>query len=351
MSDMTSPNDTFSEKSRLLDIALKYTNGDIERAKLMVSNQYNDVKIIKGKFDNEKERIFGIFLVFVNIPNTYIMNIAALILPSENVIAKASIFDSWKAFYADLAEFTKNEADNALPSYDFNKHVSESLQNYDIFSSLEGENLENLTEIITDIICKFYGLARLNCKINIDSSSSLSLETTGIPVEEPRKMVDNQDAARLDGDYSSKIKDIESKADYVINGRVIISPIKGKYINDIKTGEKIKILLTGEDQISFKVAKSLNALTEENEILPINIRIVEKFPMEKTGYYIYGLAAKNVLVRITEEENIKIETDSVPKVQKSTKSEKTKSDNKMILYIVMIIGLLFIIMFLIFILL
>ena len=83
----------------------------------------------------------------------------------------------------------------------------------------------------------------------------------------------------------------------------------------------------------------------------INIRIVEKLPMDKKGYYIYGLAAKNVLVRIIEEENIKIETDTVQKTQKAVKNEKTKSDNKMILYIVLLVGLLFIILFFILILL
>ena len=45
-------------------------------------------------------------------------------------------------------EFTQREIENALPSYDFNKHYSDALQNYDIYSALEADNLdEELAEL------------------------------------------------------------------------------------------------------------------------------------------------------------------------------------------------------------
>ena len=40
----------------------------MERAKLMVSGQYDDVKIIKVKFDIKDKEIFGLLIVFINIP-------------------------------------------------------------------------------------------------------------------------------------------------------------------------------------------------------------------------------------------------------------------------------------------
>jgi hypothetical protein len=347
MSETSTQKDTFSEKSRLLDIALKYTNGDMERAKLMVAGQYNDVKIIKGKFDIENVKVFGIFLVFVNVPNNYIMNITTLLMQNDNVIQKASIFDSWKTFYSDLADFTQSETDNALPSYDFNLHLSESLENYDIYSAIEQDNLEDLTDMIKDIISKFYSVNVIVCKLSLDAASSLNLELSNVPVEEPGTFTETHEPEKVEDVQTDKLTEIESRTDYVISGRVIISPIKGKYINDIKTGDKIKVLLTGNDNVSRNVAKTLNAMSEEDEILPITIRITEKIPMEKKGYYIYGLAAKNVLVRIVEEENVKIETEQAQKATKTLKSEKTKSDSKMIIYLVLMFGLLFLAAFLI----
>ena len=171
------------------------------------------------------------------------------------------------------------------------------------------------------------------------------MELANIHIEDNKN--NDKDLDQLDGEYTDKIAAIEAKAEYVLNGRIIISPIKGKHISEIKIGEKIKILLTSNESINKQVAKSLKALTEDNEILPISMRVTEKFPMEKRGYYIYGLIAKNVLVRIIEEEDVKIETDAVQKIAKSAKHEKSSPDNRSIIYIVLLTGVLFIIILLI----
>lgn len=346
MPETTAPKDAFSEKTKLMNLAMKYTNGDMERAKFMVSGQYNDVKIIKGKFDIEEAGIFGLLIIFINIPNRYIMHTDAFIQTDEHVISKASIFDSWKAFYADLTNFIRIEEANSVPSYEFKVYIANTLESHNIYSDIESDNLEHLTRILTDMINKFYQNAFVNCKLSIDNTNSLTMELADIPIHEPKNKLDKE-SERPDGELTEKITAIESKAEYVLNGRIIISPIKGKHISEIKVGEKIKILLTSSDTINKQVAKSLKALSEDNEILPISMRVTEKFPMEKKGYYIYGLIAKNVLVRIIEEEDVKIETDTVQKIVKSAKAEKKNSDSRTIIYIVLLIGLLFIILFLI----
>ena len=343
MSESANPKDAFSEKTKHLNIALKYTDSDMERAKLMIAGQYNDVKVIKGKFSIEQESIFGLMIIFINIPNRYIMHFNSFIQPNESIVAKASIFDSWKAFNSDLTNFIKVEENNAIPTIDFSKQIPVSLENSNFYSELETDNLENLTKIFKDSVNKFYRTNSADCKINIDNTNSLTMELSNIRIETPKKSTGPESNA----EYAEKIAAIESKAAYVLNGRIIISPIKGKHISEIKIGEKIKILLTSNDSRNKQVAKSLKALSEDNEILPISMRITEKFPMEKKGYYIYGLIAKNVLVKIIEEEDVKIETDTIQKVTKSVKDEKNKPDSKTLIYIILLIGLLFIILLLI----
>lgn len=346
MPETNAHQDSFNHKTKLLNIALKYTNGDIQRAKFMIGGQYNDVKIIKGKFEIDDSKINCIFIIFINIPNKYIMNINCIIVQNDNIISKASIFDSWKAFNADLADCQKKKGESALPSSNFLQLVINIFEKQDIYTEIEGDNLENLTRIITDIIKKAYSVSRVNCKLNIDNSNSLTLELSNIPIEEPKNTKDKEALDELDEKQAEKIAEIESKAEYVLNGRIIISPIKGKPISEIKTGDKIKILLSGKDDFIIQIAKSLSALSDDNEILPVNMRITEKFPMGKKGYYIYGLIAKNVLVKIIEEEDVKIETDSVQKITKSDKDEKSKSDKTM-LYIVLLTGLLLLILIII----
>lgn len=341
MSNGASHFESFTERSKLIDTALKYTDGDIERAKLMVSGQFNDARIIKGKFEIVKKRIFGIFYIFINTSKTYIMNINAFILSDDNNISKVSIFDGWKTFYADFDELIRKRGEDALPSVDFVKHMSNSINNFNLYTIVENHNLDSLTETMIEIINKFYTTTGTHCQVDVDVSNSLTIDMSGVPLEIAGQLPDD-DIQNIDGAASKKISEIESKFDYVINGRVIISPIKGKFIRDIKIGEKIKVILTGNDNVTRKVAKTFNAITQDEEILPVNVRVTEKFPMEKSGYYIYGLVAKNVLVRIIEEENVKIETDSV---QKSVASPAQKSigDKKLILYLVLAFGILLLI--------
>jgi hypothetical protein len=342
--------DAFSEKTKLLNIALKHTGGDMERAKFMVSGQYNDVKIIKVKFDIDEINIYGIVLIFINLPNRYIMHLDAILMSVDNIIARASIFDSWKTFYSDMINFAKKEDKIIVPSFNLTNHLIESFKNYDIYTNLESDNLEDLTDIMTDILRKFYSIGRVNCQLNIDNSNSLTLELSKIPIEDTNKVTNNENAGKVESEFAAKIEEIESKANILLNARIIISPIKGKHISNVQIGEKIKVILTGNDQVNKEIAKKLNVLTEDNQILPINMRVTEKFPMEKKGYYIYGLIAKNVLVRVIEEEDIKIEIDAIQKPQKAAKDNIKKRDNRTILYIVLLTGLLFIILFIIFIL-
>ena len=54
-------------KSKRIETALKFTNGDMDKAKLMASGKLQDVVVIKGKFVDPEKNISGIILIFVNI--------------------------------------------------------------------------------------------------------------------------------------------------------------------------------------------------------------------------------------------------------------------------------------------
>ncbi len=120
------------------------------------------------------------------------------------------------------------------------------------------------------------------------------------------------------------MREIEAQVEYVIPGSVIVSPVKGKYINDIKAGEKITVMLSGKDPVSDKIARMFNAITSDGQYLPVKARIKEKVPLSTGGFAIYALVAKNVLVKIIEEENVKIETD---------KQEQKKEESNEICYL------------------
>ncbi|MDY6934612.1 MAG: hypothetical protein SVZ03_10385 [Spirochaetota bacterium] len=350
MADEISQYESLNEKSKLIDIALKHTNNDMGKAKLMASGAYFDVEIIKGKFAIERTSVFGVFLVFINIINEYIMNMKALLLNTNIAYSKVNIFDNWKTYNIDFENFVEKEGENAIQPYNFTNHIIEALEGYNIFSDVGEEDIEKLTAIIRDVIMKFYKSDRLNCQIAMEKSSSLALELEGIPViaaTQSEKHAETEDIEKGDENVSN----IEKTADHVIDGRVIVSPIKGKYINDIKVGDKIKVLFTSADNKSQYIAKKLDAFSEDGEFLPVNARVKEKIQLDKSGFLIYGLIAKNILVKIIEEENVKIEVDSY---QSNIQSEKKgyskkergkKESDRLVYYIILSIGLIVVLAF------
>jgi len=342
MPEENSQFNSLSEQARLINIALKYTNGDLEKAKLMASGQLNDVSIIKGRFASDSTLTYGIFVVFINYINKYIVNVSSLVMSTKSIFEKAKIFNTWKSFYSDFEMFIREEAEFNLDASGFTNHLSSSIMGYDIFSHLDREDLDGVTADVKEIIGKFLDDYRLQCQIDVEKTSSLSLELEGIAVEVPaiEAPLPEEEPALTEEDRI--IAKIEEDAEYIVPGRVIVSPVRGKYIKDIKSGEAIKIIFSNRDEISLTIARMLNALTENDEYIPVKARIKAKIPTGGGGYIIYGVIAKNTLAKIIEEENVKIEMDLT-----QGQTNTTKSESSLLLYIALLLGLLSLTLFVI----
>jgi hypothetical protein len=94
--------------------------------------------------------------------------------------------------------------------------------------------------------------------------------------------------------------------------------------------------------MTLNIAKKLNALSEDNNYLPVKARIKAKIPIEGGGYIMYGVIAKNVLVKIIEEENVKIEVDSI-----QSDTNILKSDSHLLIYLALLMGLIALSLFII----
>ncbi|HNR88165.1 MAG TPA: hypothetical protein PKM65_07480 [Spirochaetota bacterium] len=326
--------DSLDKKTRLIKSALQFTNGDMDKAKQMASGQYNDVRVIKGKLSIESSMVYGIFIIFVNAANRYIMNLNALLVASSGVFEKSKIFDGWKTFYGDYKKYVDREGDNALGSYDFTTHLIGAIEGYNLYDHLEVENLDEITEDLKDIFKKYFKVDRVQCQIAIDPTNSLVIDAEGIPIEMPGSREGGADAREAAASVDQRMNEIESQAEHVIEGKIIVSPIKGKYINDIKAGESLKVVLTRDDEISMSVAKMTNAITEDDEFLPMKARLKAKIPLPEGGFVLYGVVAKNVLVKIIEEEDVKIEMDQ----QAAEKSSEKSDESRLFLYVALLCG-------------
>jgi hypothetical protein len=75
---MSKQYEAMGEKAKKIETALKFTDGDMEKAKLMASGKLQDVVVIKGKFVDPQKNISGILLAFVNIADEYISAIRSV---------------------------------------------------------------------------------------------------------------------------------------------------------------------------------------------------------------------------------------------------------------------------------
>ncbi len=320
--------DSLSNQTQLINRALQYTNGNLEKAQQMVAGIFQDVAVIKGKFKASK---VGAFYVFLNIDSNYIININAIVTTYTDIYNKIRIFDRWKQFYAMFGDIAAELGASGGESSKFANHLADAIEGYDIYVPIKTGNMQLVSELFQDIIGKYFSI-NADCQIEIDKTTSLELENEDIPME----LIDRQaDEAILTPD-EMKMRQIESQVEYIIPGLVIVSPVKGKYINDIKQGEKISVMLTGKDPVSDRIARMFNAITSDGEYLPVSARIKEKFPLSSGGYAIYALVAKNVMVKIIEEENVKID------IEKVEQKKEESNENMLFIYIALLLGLLFI---------
>lgn len=327
--------DSFSDQTQLINKALKYTNGNLEKARQMAAGMLQDVAVIKGRFRAGK---VGAFYVFLNVEYNYIININSLVTSYSDIYNKIRIFDAWKQFYNLFGDIVGDLGGTTEDSYKFTNHLADAIEGYDIYEPAKAQNIQVVSELFEEIIGKYFS-QNTECQIEIDKTSSLTLEIENIPMELPGKQEQKQEEL---GPDEIKMREIESQVEYVIPGSVIVSPVKGKYINDIKPGEKITVMLSGKDPVSDKIARMFNAITSDGQYLPVKARIKEKVSLSTGGFAIYALVAKNVLVKIIEEENVKIETD------KQEQKKEESNENMLFVYIALLLGLLIITGFIVF---
>jgi hypothetical protein len=96
---------TYFDKLKIVE---KFCSGDIETAKKVLKGEYTDIVIIKGRFKDDTEDYFGLFLVFIS-------RISKMVIHSYSVISHtASVyhnkpFENWKVFFTRV-EKEINEA-------------------------------------------------------------------------------------------------------------------------------------------------------------------------------------------------------------------------------------------------
>jgi hypothetical protein len=235
--------DSLGEKARLVNLALKYTLGDQDKARQIVSGQISDIVAVKGRasFDGS---LFCIFIMFINTEYAYIMNASAALFTSKPQYDKIRISSGWKSFSSEIdktLQANKSEPGSATDSYPLIQHLMAPIDGYQIYEDVKNLNIDVVTEIVREIFQKYRDNQSAQIQIDLEKTNSIMVDLEGIPLEPPpehgkTRQQENAPESPQETDIEKQSREIESQAEFVIEGKVIVSPVKGKYINDIKPG-------------------------------------------------------------------------------------------------------------------
>lgn len=330
---MASNQGNINEKAKRIEISLKYTNGDMDKAKLMASGGLLDITAIKGKFiiaDKGKE-VSGFFFAYFNVIEEYIAAVKSVIVSNNSLFSRIRIFDEWKSLYKNMVAYQKG--DDTVNSEKFNSDMLTSFIRVDVFPDVQKENLDYLSSVIPDMIKESLGNPNVKCQIGLEQTSSLELSLMGIdimvpaPEEEVKGEPQGVDTKPVtESPFERRLAEIESKAQYIVEGSCLLSPVRGKLIAEIVPGERIFVVLPGKDPVSQKILDAYKARNSDGSPLPVVGRVVEKVPNETTkGVILYVLVAKGIYAKLIEEENVKIQTELTAS---SMKGENTPEENE-----------------------
>ena len=326
----TAPNDSNDPR---LATALAAVSGDEQKARSMVAGEYKDVRIIKGKYSVPGADIYSSFMIFASVETGAFLNISIIIYADADAYTSSDISLPWKKYYRVCERIAGSV--QLSDSAEVLAHLRESLIGYDILSDMKNNDPDSAASTMADILEKFYSIKNIECSVFIDLGSTLELLEEKITIQKQSASA-SQDSAAVQDDTRPAI---EKSAQFVIEAKAIISPLKGKQVHDLKKGDRILLFLANRDATSIKIAESLGAMDDKRNYLPMKGRVVDKVPVEKLGYYIYASIAKNVLAKITEEGNVQVEVDETANIGVATQEEQQKTDRNIIMYLALLIGL------------
>ncbi len=334
-SDLDSAANSLSEQTKRLQIALHYTFGDEDKSKKMLNGSFLDLYVIKGKFASSS--VYGAFIVFLNAPYLRVINSYSMLSRSFEV-ADVKTNQDWRTFEKQLVEISKkNGFDEGLTAKMKDSMIKAlTIQEITKFTKLIEQDdgiavNHNFQKFISDVT----GFQNVELSVDYEKISSIAMELNSITsikisaasesVKEPVKE-ENVKVEKLDDPLEGK------EVKLILNGALILSPIKGKDISDIVVGDRIMISIIDKSSKASDVLKAFNAVREDGSAKPITGRIVSIKHAE--DYKLFAIVAKGIYVKIEEEENfIKVAMDPTYFNTQSSTEDADNKKNRMTMFI------------------
>ncbi len=334
---MTDQNSTGREIKDRIEIATLYCNGDIELAKEVVKGNHQDIIALKARYTDENE-LYGLYIVFIA---RELRELAGVIIigSSSPSIYGHKPFEPWKSF-EDIIERELSAETNPQRSHSLKDALTAKLSHDDEISSVinlvNGGDFTSLSDYFRHLLEESLGVQPIANQMELENTSSVEYYRNS-KSRLPLKSEESEEEEEEDLKFSKSNDPYAGNV--VLQGKVILSPAKGKYIKQLLQGDNIKVLITEKTKKAINIASKLNAYTD-GEMIPL-IAEIDSYKYVDGFHEVYASIAPYILVKIIEEENVRVST--VVSAYDESKSKRSKL-NSMILLFVIIVALLVIIL-------
>jgi hypothetical protein len=160
-----------------LKIAEKFCAGDTETAKKILNGEFTDIVAIKGRFKDDEENFFGLFLVFISRISRRVIHNSSVISHTASVFYNKP-FESWKVFFNKVdKELSEAQVDTELTNI-LNEvlHRMHELKLFDnFFELIAHKDIMNLTDKFQTIIDNVLKVENSHVMLDFENITSIVL--------------------------------------------------------------------------------------------------------------------------------------------------------------------------------
>ncbi len=171
-------------------MAEKFCNGNMEKAKRLVSGDFNDILIIKGRFNDAGESFYGFFQSFYS-KIFYSLTINHVALTNYTVASQNKPINDWYSFYTRIDKVMKEADYDRKKGIELNSKMKEIFDIKTVIGIIEFASINDITSLtnsFTDYVSRVMGTP-VEVDLDYEDTNSLMLnEKWGyLPPEKPEK--------------------------------------------------------------------------------------------------------------------------------------------------------------------
>lgn len=344
MENLNSAMNSLNEQSKKINIAMHYLSNDMEKSKLMVSGKLKDLIVIKGIFSSSS--LYGAFILFFNYGYSMLTDCYFLV-SKDYSISSIRTSQDWKTFEKEVTDFSN--ADNSRISYDFKEKFETGFTGAlgkEITKFLKVKDTTQVIHILQRYISERSELKRTELALDFQSVSSLEMELDSMTSKKlDKKIIEKK---KQDVEKKVEVPKTDENADpevgkngikLIVKSTLVLSPIKGKHISNVKTGDRVMVSMVEKNNQTIQIARAFKAYDEESgNMKAVPGRVMKIEYIDTLGYKIFTIIAKGIIAEIVEEEsNIKVALDPSMSLTEGTIEDDKKSN----LAVPVIVGLVF----------